>query len=56
MQAEQLRGVADAAIRSLERSRDEDLLEFAARVVVAYTTVQHHSHEALELIAHVPGY
>ena len=56
VQAEQFRGIADAAIGTLERSRDEDFFEFPPGVVVAYTPVQHHSYEALELVAHVGRY
>ena len=56
MQAEQFRSVAHAAVGPLERSRDEDFFEFPPGVVIANTPVQHHSYEALELIAHVRRY
>ena len=56
VQAEQLRGIADSAIGPLERSRDEDFFEFPPGVLVANAPVQHHSDEALELIAHVRRY
>ena len=50
--AQQLGGVTDAAFGALQRSRDEGLLELAARVFVTHAALQHLLYEAVELLAH----
>jgi hypothetical protein len=52
VQPEQLCGVADAAFRSLQRARDEHLLELTPRVIVQHALVEHFLYDFFELIPH----
>ena len=52
VEPEQLRGVADAAVRTLQRARDEHLLELTPRVVVQHALVEHFLYDLFELIPH----
>jgi len=45
-------GVADVAVRPLQRATDEQLLELASGIVVHHALVEHLLDEAFELVSH----
>ena len=52
MDAEELCGVAEAAMGPLEGPGDEHFLELAARVVEVHAAFEHLLDEVVELLAH----
>ncbi len=52
MKPEHVGGIADVAVRSLERAGDEHLLELPPRVVIENALFEEFLDELLELIAH----
>jgi hypothetical protein len=52
MEAEQFRGITDAAFRALQGTGDEHLLELAPRIVIEDALAEHLLDERFELIAH----
>ena len=52
MDAEQRRGITDAAFGPLERAGDENLLEFPPCVVVEHAAIEHLLNERFQLVAH----
>ncbi len=52
MQAEHLGRLAEVALAPLQGARDEQLLEFAAGVLIVNALVEHLRYQPLHLVAH----